>query len=63
MDESEPPEKSQSSDISSEDIERQTREFLAKGGKIERLKTKRVAPKNLKWIARHGMDYTPWEKL
>lgn len=61
MDESAPPEKPQQ--ITSEDIERQTREFLANGGKIEKLPTKRKAPKNMKWIARHGMDYTPWEKL
>ena len=61
MDESKPPEKPEQ--ITSETIARDVAEFLAKGGKIEKLKTKRKAPKHLKWITHHDMDYTPWEKL
>ena len=63
MDESSPPKQPQPTVITSEDIERQTREFLAKGGQIEKLPSKRKAPRHLKWIADHGMDFTPWEKL
>ena len=48
---------------SREAIEQQTQQFLAKGGQIERLPTKRKAPKNKKWISRRGMDFTQWEKL
>ena len=60
MDESTPPNQAK---VTSETLARDTEAFLAKGGQIERLPTKRVAPKNKKWIARRGRDYTPWEKL
>jgi hypothetical protein len=44
-------------------ISEQVRAFLAKGGKIEVLPTYRVCPYHMQWIARRGMDYTPWTKL
>lgn len=53
----------QDKDVTSADIERHTAEFLAKGGQIERLPKKRKSRRSMKWIARRGMDYTPWRKL
>ena len=49
--------------IDSEAINRQTQEFLAKGGQIKKLPSKRVAPKSKKYLAQRGMDFTPWRKL
>lgn len=49
--------------IDREAIERQTQEFLARGGQIEKLPTKRKVPRSKRWIAKRGMDYTPWQKL
>ena len=50
-------------EVSRSDIERQTQEFLDKGGQIERVPGKRKSRRNLKWIAKRGHDYTPWRKL
>ena len=49
--------------INREAIQRQTEEFLAKGGQIERAPIKRVSPKGMKWISRRGRDFTGWKKL
>jgi hypothetical protein len=49
-------------DVSRSDIERQTQEFLAKGGQIQQVPSKRRSRRSMKWIARRGHDYTPWRK-
>ena len=44
-------------------IANQVEEFLAKGGVIEVVETKRVCPKRLQWIADRGMDYSEWDEI
>ena len=45
------------------EIERLTKEFLAKGNTVEQLPVTRVAPDDNEWIARRGFDFTPWRHL
>jgi len=44
-------------------IARDVEAFLASGGKIEVVKTERVAPDHMQWIARRGMDYQVWDPI
>ena len=44
-------------------IARDVEAFLASGGKIEVIETKRVVPDHMKWIARRGMDYQVWDEI
>jgi hypothetical protein len=44
-------------------IARHVEEFLARGGVIEVVETKRVCPKRLQWVADRGMDYSEWDEI
>ena len=46
-----------------EEIERQTKDFLARGGSVEVIPTERVCPKRMEWAARRGMDYSVWDEI
>ena len=44
-------------------IARDVEAFLASGGKIEVIESRRVVPDHMKWIARRGMDYSTWDEI
>ena len=44
-------------------IARDVEAFLASGGKIEVVESRRVVPKHMQWIARRGMDYQVWDEI
>jgi len=44
-------------------IARHVEEFLARGGVIEVVETKRVCPKRLQWAADRGMDFSTWDEI
>ena len=46
-----------------EEIERQTKEFLAAGGSVEIVPTKRVCPKHMRWLKDRGLDYSTWDEI
>ena len=45
----------------SEEIERLTQEYLARGGKITHCPRLQVVGYNQKWMIGRGMDHTPWD--
>ena len=44
-------------------IAQQVEEFLARGGKIEAVESKRVYPARMQWLADRGMDYSVWDEI
>ena len=44
-------------------IAAQTKEYLAKGGVIEKVPRVIFCPFNMPWARARGWDYTPWVKL
>lgn len=50
----------ESKEITREEIERQTAEYLAKGREIEEVPAKEVTPEHIEWMRRRGIDFTPW---
>ena len=44
-------------------IATQVKDFVDSGGVIPVLPVYRVCPAHMQWIAKRGMDYTPWTKL
>ena len=44
-------------------IARQVKEYLAKGGVIEKVPRVIFCPVNMPWARARGLDYTPWVKL
>ena len=44
-------------------IAQQVKDFLARGGAIEVVETKRVCPKRLQWAADRGMDFSTWDEI
>lgn len=45
-----------------EEIARQTKEFLERGGVIEVMPPVRFCPKSMDWARERGLDWMPWEK-
>ena len=46
-----------------ERIARDVEAFLANGGEIEVVDSKRVFPKHMKWIGELDMDYSTWDEI
>jgi hypothetical protein len=45
------------------EIEQLTREYLDRGKAIDHIAVVRVAPEQHEWMAKRGIDFTPWHQL